>query len=267
MPRPLLSADLAVRLHAAGLDPDSITDPADAWGRLHASIGLRATLVDRYELEALHRGVSPEALDPELRARLTDEVLRAHSPGFEFVPGSERTDRRRVEVVEYDPAWADAFGEWRERLAAALGRVARRIEHVGSTSVTGLAAKPVVDIQVSVDDVTGEASYVPAIEALGIALRLREEGHRYFRPAGRLPRTVHLHVCVSGSAWERNHLLFRDFLRADPETRDAYAALKRSVALRHSDDAIAYTEAKTGFILDALERAERWAQATGWRIG
>jgi GrpB-like predicted nucleotidyltransferase (UPF0157 family) len=266
MPRPLLSADLAARLRAAGLDPDEINDPADAWNRLHASIGLRATLVDRYVLEAAHRGIAAEALEPELRDRLTNEVLRAHSPQHEFVPGSERTDARRVEVVDYEPAWGDRFAEWRDRLGRALGPVARRIEHVGSTAVPGLAAKPIVDIQVSVVDLEDEAAYVPAIEAEGIALRLREEGHRYFRPAGDRPRTVHIHVCGSGSAWERNHLLFRDYLRADAATRDAYAAVKRAAASRYRDDGIAYTEAKTTFVLDALERAEEWAAATGWRI-
>lgn len=267
MTAPHLSADLAERLRAAGADPDELGDPAEAWRRLHASIGRRATLVDRYELEAVHRGVAPEALEPALRALLTDEVLRAHSPRLEFLPGSERRDARRVEVLDYDPAWADRFAEWRERLAGTLGPGARRIEHVGSTSVPGLAAKPIVDIQVSVPDVEDEAAYVPAIEALSLALRLREEDHRYFRPAAHLPRTVHLHVCASGSAWEREHLLFRDFLRADAATRDGYAAMKRARAVRHVDDPVAYTEAKTGFILDALERGERWAEATGWRMG
>ena len=266
MPGQALPADLVARLRAAGVDPDAITDPKDAWARLHAAHGLRATLVDRYELEAAHRGIAADTLEPDLRDRLTSEVLRAHSPQFEFVPGSERTDPRRVEVVDYDPAWADRFAEWRDRLARTLGPVARRIEHVGSTAVPGLAAKPIVDIQVSVADVEEEAAYVPAIEAEGSALRLREVGHRYFRPAGDRPRTVHIHVCGSGSTWERDHLLFRDYLRADTATRDAYAAVKRSAASRYRDDGIAYTEAKTAFVLDALERAARWAVATGWRI-
>jgi GrpB-like predicted nucleotidyltransferase (UPF0157 family) len=266
MAAPASSADLAARLRTVGVDPDAITDPADAWARLHAAHGLRATLVDRYALEAAYRGIAADALEPELRDRLTSEVLRAHSPQLEFVPGSERTDPRRVEVVDYDPAWADRFAEWRDRLARALGPAARRIEHVGSTAVTGLAAKPIVDIQVSVAEVEDEAAYVPAIEAMGVALRSRESGHRYFRPAGDRPRTVHIHVCGSGSAWERDHLLFRDYLRADTATRDAYAAVKRAAAGRYRDDGIAYTEAKTAFVLDALERAEGWAVATGWRV-
>jgi GrpB-like predicted nucleotidyltransferase (UPF0157 family) len=261
-----LSTDLAARLRAAGIDPDTIRDPGEAWAGLHAAFGLRATLVDRYELEALHRGVAPAALEPAVRERLTDEVIRAHSPQLEFAPGSERTDPRRIDVVDYDPAWADRYAEWRDRLAGGLGPAARRIEHVGSTAVRGLAAKPIVDIQVSVADPEDEATYVPPIEAQGVALRLREAGHRYFRPAGDLPRTVHIHVCESGSTWERDHLLFRDYLRADEATRDAYADLKRASATRYRDDGIAYTEAKTAFVFDALERAERWAAATGWRI-
>ncbi|HLF68092.1 MAG TPA: GrpB family protein, partial [Gaiellaceae bacterium] len=138
-------------------------------------------------------------------------------------------------------------------------------EHIGSTAVPGLPAKPVVDVQVSVADVEAEA-YAPGIEGLGIALRSREPGHRYFWPAGDRPRDVQIHVCRAGSEWEREHLLLRDFLRADEGTRERYGRLKLELAGRYRDDRLAHNEAKTGFILDALEGAERWAARVGWAV-
>jgi GrpB-like predicted nucleotidyltransferase (UPF0157 family) len=259
-----LDDDLARRLQAVGVDPRDVADAGEAWRRLHARFGRRATLVDRYALEAAHHGITPEKLDPELRARLTDEVLGAHFPGLEFVPGSERVTRDPVVVAEYDPDWRRRFERWRLRLAAPLGAVAVRIDHVGSTAVPGLAAKPVIDVQVSVRDVDDEAAYAPSIEHAGVALRMREPEHRYFRPAGDRPREVQVHVCQVGSRWERDHLLFRDYLRAHPATRDAYAAMKCQLAARYRDDRVAYTEAKTAFIVEAMVAAEAWAARSGW---
>jgi GrpB-like predicted nucleotidyltransferase (UPF0157 family) len=169
-------------------------------------------------------------------------------------------------VVAYRDEWTAAFAEWRQRLLGVLGQTAVRVDHVGSTAVPGLAAKPVIDIQVAVRDVEDEASYVPAIEGVGVALRSRDAGHRYFRPAGDAPRTVQVHVIDAGSGWEREHLLFREFLRADPEARRRYARLKLDLARRYRDDRLAYNEAKTGFILDALEEAQRWAARVGWEL-
>jgi len=103
-----------------------------------------------------------------------------------------------------------------------------------------------------------------AIEASGVALRSRESGHRYFRPDGDRPRDVQIHVCEEGGQWEREHLLFRDFLKADAEARGRYARLKLELAARYRDDRLAYNEAKTGFILDALGAGETWAARVGW---
>ena len=175
--------------------------------------------------------------------------------------------RDPVEVVDYDPLWPARFEDWRSRLAGALGPTAIRIDHVGSTSVPGLSAKPVIDIQISVPDVSDESSFVPHIEAAGVALRSREVGHRYFRPAGDRPREVQIHVCEAGSDWERVHVLFRDYLRSHPDAARDYAAMKRRVAAAYRDDRIAYNEAKTDFILDHIERAQVWAADTGWSVG
>ena len=170
-----------------------------------------------------------------------------------------------VEIVDYDPAWAERFATMRNRLATALGTVARRIEHVGSTAVPGLVAKPVIDIQVSVPDVDDEASFCAPIEAQGFALRWIETGHRYFRPPPPLPRDYQVHVCSVGSDWERVHLLFRDYLRSHPETAADYAALKRTLAGQYVNDRIGYNDAKGPFIEDVVRRAELWAGQTSWR--
>lgn len=259
-----LDPALAERLADVGLDPADFGDPRRAWQRLHDRFGRRVTLVDRYALEAAGRGVAPDQLDREERARLTREVLAVQYPGLEFTTTSERGVSDPVEVSAYNDGWPKAFDAWGTRLAEALGEAAVRIDHVGSTAVPGLEAKPIVDLQVSVEDVDDEARYVPAIEALGVSLRFREPGHRYFRPAGDLPRTVQIHVCDAGGAWERDHLLFRDYLRADGEARDSYARLKRELAERYRDDRLAYNEGKTRFILDALDEAREWAERTGW---
>lgn len=253
------------KLREVGLSASDFGDARSAWQRMHDRFGTRATLLDRYALEAAVRGITVDELEQDVRARLTHEVLAAHLPGFEIVAGSERPQRDPVEIVEYDAHWSVRFEEWRERLSAALGRTAQRIEHIGSTSVPGLAAKPVIDVQVSVGDLSDESAYVPAIESVDIAFRSRDAEHRYFRPSSDRPRDVQVHVCQAGSHWERTHLLFRDYLRVHPDGAARYGRMKLELAARHRDDRIAYNEAKTEFILDELERAERWAAAIGWR--
>jgi GrpB-like predicted nucleotidyltransferase (UPF0157 family) len=261
-----LDPQLARRLSEAGIDPADFGDPGDAWRRLHAHLGRRITLIDRYALEAARRGVSPEQLDADERARLTREVLAVQYPGLEFTASSGRPVADPIDVVPYHESWATSFADWRERLRGALDEAVVRVEHVGSTAVPGLPAKPIVDVQVSVRDVEDEASYAPAIEELGVALRFREPEHRYFRPSGGQPRTVQIHVCTAGGEWEREHLLFRDFLRADADARNAYARLKRELAKRYRDDRLAYNEGKTGFVLDTLIDARAWAERTGWEL-
>src|SRR5262249_58011028 len=114
----------------------------------------------------------------------------------------------------------------------------------GSTSVPGLAAKPIVDIQVSVADLGGEPRYVPSLQAIGLVLRSRDELHRYLRPPAGRPRQVHVHVCAAGGQWERDHLLFRDYLRAHPATCPRYAEAKQANARRWSHDRQDSTEAQ-----------------------
>jgi GrpB-like predicted nucleotidyltransferase (UPF0157 family) len=187
--------------------------------------------------------------------------VTADSDGTEFrgglLIGEVRGDP--IEVVVYDPAWPARFEHMRARLKAALGPTAVRIDHVGSTAVPGLIAKPVVDIQVSVPDVDNEDAFRSPIESCGFALRYREAGHRYFRPPPGLPRDFQVHVCSAGSKWERDHLLFRDYLRAQSAEAERYAAMKRQAAAANRADRIAYNDAKGPLILELLERAELWA--------
>ena len=252
---------LADRLAAAGVSDRA--EPWDAWLQLRAAEGDRATVIDLYELVAAPQGLAAHELPAATRLSLARTAMAQTWPGFAVTAGSERP-RVPLVVVGYDPAWPLTYERWRQRMAAALGRTAIRIEHVGSTSVPGLAAKPIVDMQVSVADLGDEPCYVPQLQAVGLVLRSRDELHRYFRPPAGQPREVHVHVCAAGGRWERDHLLFRDYLRAHPAACRRYAEAKRTIVLRWSDDGWAYTEAKTGVVLDILEQAEDWATATNW---
>jgi GrpB-like predicted nucleotidyltransferase (UPF0157 family) len=263
-----LPDELAARLRVVGIDPGvplrGENSPWPVWLRLRERYGRRATLIDLYHLEAARQAVPPDALPAADRARLKAAALPVIFPGFTEAPWSGRPGEG-IEVVGYDPDWPRRFRQWRERLAAALAAAAVRIDHVGSTSVPGLAAKPVIDVQISVSDLGNEASYVPAVESAGLVLRSREDARRFFRPPPGTPREVHVHVCQAGGQWEREHLLFRDYLRAQPGARDGYGRLKLDLAVRWHDDRAGYTEAKTAFILDTLDDAEQWAGACDWR--
>ena len=166
----LMDPGLAARLSAIGVDPDDAGDPAEVWRRLFEHFGRRATLVDRYELEAHWRGIEVAQLDPELRSRLAAEVLAVQFPGIEILGPASRTP---IEVVPYDEEWPKTFEAWRRRLAAALGPAAIRIEQVGSTAVPGLAAKPIVDIQVIVADIDDESELCPGHRVDGSAASLK----------------------------------------------------------------------------------------------
>ena len=170
-------------------------------------------------------------------------------------------EKRDIVLVDYRPDWPAAFRREREKIVRALGATARRVDHIGSTAVPGLVAKPIIDIDLSVPDADDEAAYLPGLQAAGFHLRVREPGHRMVRTAD---RGVQVHVCPAGSDWERRHLLFRDRLRHDPADRSAYARLKQELAAREWPDLNAYAAAKGTLIAEIMVRAEDWAQATGW---
>ncbi|HLY47812.1 MAG TPA: GrpB family protein [Solirubrobacteraceae bacterium] len=236
------------------------------WCARRASAGRVVSLIDLYVLVAAERGVEPHQLDTGERALLARLAFGVIWPGFETIPGSER-GFEPVVIVAYDPGWPERFERWRARIAGVLGRSALAIEHVGSTSVPGLAAKPIVDIQVSVAALENESAYVPALAEVGLQLRSRDELHRHLRPFAGFPRDVHVHVCAQGETWEREHLLLRDYLRTHPHAVLAYGAAKQELAVRWREDSVAYSEAKSDVILDTLRAAEDWAASTGWAVG
>jgi GrpB-like predicted nucleotidyltransferase (UPF0157 family) len=179
-----------------------------------------------------------------------DEILEATTrEGSPFV------------VVGYDEAWPALFEELAEPVRAAVADLGAELEHVGSTAVPGLAAKPIVDIDV----VVRSAAHVPAaIE------RLRGLGYVYQgdkgipgREAFRWPRGAtphHLYVVVAGSEPLREHLAFRDHLRAHPEVAEEYGALKRRLAEEYRDDRLGYTEAKSEFVSGVLARSGQYSR-------
>lgn len=176
----------------------------------------------------------------------------------ELIGGPEK---RGIFLAAYDPAWPGTFEGERRRIVVALGPLPHRLEHIGSTSVPGLAAKPIIDSQLSVPDVEDEDSYLPCLERVGYALRVRERGHRMVRSAS---LELHLHVCDVRSDWERRHLLLRDWLRRSPADRRLYEEAKRELAEREWPTMNDYAAAKSDVIGDIKGRAEVWAALTGW---
>jgi GrpB-like predicted nucleotidyltransferase (UPF0157 family) len=158
----------------------------------------------------------------------------------------------RLQVVDYDPAWPVRFGAERERLRVALGARARRIEHIGSTAVPGLAAKPIVDILVEIDRLDEDPGFCDSLQEAGYELRVREPDHRMFRTPA---RDVHVHFWLTGSDDIARHLVFRDWLRTHPEDRRLYERTKRELATRFWPDMNYYAEAKTPVIAEITARA------------
>jgi GrpB-like predicted nucleotidyltransferase (UPF0157 family) len=170
---------------------------------------------------------------------------------------------RDIVIADHDDAWPRRFAAERDRIAAALGPRALRIDHVGSTSVPGLAAKPIIDIDLTVADPDDEPAYVPDLERAGYVLRVREPGHRMVRTP---ELDVHVHVCAPGSDWERVHLLFRDHLRRHRDDCALYEGVKRELATRTWGDMNDYADAKDEVVAEIMARAEAWAEATGWSV-
>jgi GrpB-like predicted nucleotidyltransferase (UPF0157 family) len=169
----------------------------------------------------------------------------------ELVGGAEAL---RVALHDHDDRWADAYLEHRERIRAALAAVAVEIEHIGSTSVPGLAAKPIIDIVVTVDDITAEEDYLDALLAAGYELRVREPGHRLVRTPA---RDVHVHLYERGDPAVEDYLVLRDRLRSHPDDRALYESTKRALLSRRWDDMNDYADAKTDVIRAIKERARQ----------
>jgi GrpB-like predicted nucleotidyltransferase (UPF0157 family) len=171
-------------------------------------------------------------------------------------------------VFPYDPEWPQRFSAVGNSLRKALGEIALRIDHIGSTAVVGLDAKAIIDIQISVASLEPLDSFRIPMERLGYVFRADnpERTKRYFREAPGARRT-HIHVRHAGSWPEQFSLLFRDYLRTHDEDAKAYARLKYNLAEHYRDNRHAYTDAKAPFIWEVMRKADQWCQETGWQPG
>jgi GrpB-like predicted nucleotidyltransferase (UPF0157 family) len=165
-------------------------------------------------------------------------------------------------IAPYNPAWPAMFDAEAASIRRALGGLALRVEHVGSTAVPGLAAKPIVDLQVSVSSLEPMGSYLESLASIGyshIPLGQFDLVYPFFQKPAGWPSTHHVHLCVHGSEQERNHLAFRDYLRTHPLVADEYLELKCRLAALHPGATLesreCYSLSKTEFVASVLERA------------
>ena len=179
----------------------------------------------------------------------TDDELQKNTVG-ELKPHNAP-----ITLVEYDSSWPELFEQESNRIHSVLGSKALQIEHVGSTSIPGLCAKPIIDILLVVKDSADGSSYVPALAAAGYVLQIREPDwfeHRLFKG----PDTdINLHVFSLGTSEIDRMLRFRDWLRTNDTDRDKYAQVKRSLAKNKWRHVQHYANAKTSIIQEIMKRA------------
>jgi GrpB-like predicted nucleotidyltransferase (UPF0157 family) len=187
--------------------------------------------------------------EPKGHEPMTEEQIRA------AVIGEMPMHDGPIELAEYDPRWPELFRREEERIRAALSERVVRLEHVGSTAVPGLAAKPIIDMCLVVADSSEEEAYVAALEAAGYALRIREPEwfeHRCFKG----PETnVNMHVYSVGCPEIERYLLFRDRLRTNQADRELYERTKRELAKREWKYVQNYADAKTDVVEEIIARA------------
>lgn len=182
---------------------------------------------------------------------LTDEQIAAATVGEPQVLGGP------IELVDYDDAWPGLFAREAERIVAALGDRALRVEHVGSTAVPGLAAKPVIDILLVVGDSAAENTYASRLEAAVYVLRIREPDwyeHRMFKGQD---TNLNLHVFSRGCPEIERMLLFRDRLRSEQDDRELYERTKRELAQREWKYVQNYADAKAAVVEEIIGRARQ----------
>ena len=167
-----------------------------------------------------------------------------------------------IQIVPYDPSWPLTFLKEARNIRTKFGHLALRVDHVGSTSVPNLAAKPVIDIQVSVVSLEPRAPLQESMRDLGYThfdLGAFDLVYPFFKKPASWPSTHHVHLCSAGSEQERTHLAFRDYLRAHPDVAAEYSALKHQLAVAFDGTTLAseegYSLAKTEFVSSVLERA------------
>ncbi|MCU0607097.1 MAG: GrpB family protein [Candidatus Edwardsbacteria bacterium] len=169
-----------------------------------------------------------------------------------------------IVIVPHDPFWSMRYDREKILIIGAIGEHVARIEHIGSTAVPGLGAKPIIDITAILHAWNGLETCIAALGRIGYEHRGEAgiPGRQFFRKfdpdTGR--RTCHLHLVAEGNPFFIEHVLFRDYLRAHPAVADAYYSLKQTLAERYGDDRDSYTSAKAPFISAVLENAGRWAR-------
>lgn len=178
--------------------------------------------------------------DDEIRAAMVGELKPLEGP---------------VQLVDYDPAWPDLFEREASRIRSVLRERVRLLEHAGSTSVPGLAAKPVIDIILAVRDSADEFAYVPPLEAAGYILRIREPDWHEHRLLKGPDTDINLHVFSDGCPEIERMLLFRDRLRTDGAERGLYERTKRDLAARDWKYVQHYADAKGEIVEAIIERA------------
>lgn len=169
--------------------------------------------------------------------------------------GERKPHNAQITLLEYDPRWPKLFDREAKRIRSLLGEKALQVEHVGSTSVPGLCAKPIIDILLVVTDSADETTYVSDLEEAGYTLRIREPEwfeHRLFKG----PDTdINLHVFSKGASEVDRMLRFRDWLRTNDSDRDNYARVKRNLAKREWRHVQHYADAKNSIVQEIMERA------------
>ncbi len=190
-----------------------------------------------------------------MEPRDPDDVAAYDKLIAEVVIGGAEVLPHRIVVQDYDPAWPRMYEREAARIAGALGGRVVRLEHVGSTSVPGLPAKPIIDIVLEVPDSAAEDEYAPDLEGAAYVLRVREPEwfeHRMLRTPD---RSVHLHVFSARCAETERMVRFRDHLRTNAADRDRYARAKRELAARDWKYMQQYADAKNDVVADIMRRA------------
>ena len=196
------------------------------------------------------KGTPAEQIRAASQAPMTEEQIRAAQVG-ELAPLNGP-----IQLVDYDPAWPHLFEQQAERVRAALGDQALLLEHVGSTSVPGPAAKSRIDMLLVVANTANEPAYVPALEAAGYVLRIREPDWYEHRMFNRPDTALNLHVFSEGCVEIDRMLLFRNWLRSHPDDRQLYERTKRDLARQNWKYTQNYADAKTAVVEEIMARAQ-----------
>ena len=190
-----------------------------------------------------------------MSTRDPDDVAAYERDLAEVTIGGPRPLPGSIEIHDYDPDWLRLYEREEERIRAVLGDRVIRIEHVGSTSVPGLPAKPLIDVALEVPDSADEAAYVPALEVTGYSLRIREPDWFEHRLLKGPDTDVNVHVFSAGCEEVDRMLLFRDWLRGNAPDRELYAVKKRELAGREWKYMQQYADAKTSVVDQIMARA------------